>query len=436
LYCYNTSIAQSYLPVYSPVTNVKTPNNSTVQDVHTLIGSDISLTPNQLSALITEITVNYSAQYMEIPSCQYNCHAYTWHVSEGGSKVWIGLDPFDFTAEDIYWTDGSYVEVSESSATKVSYHQSGNHSAIRLSSTWYQSKWGQSALVMHAPNNVPPAYQASLEKRYYIKKSSILISGYDAICTSSTFTVSPTPVSYTWNKSSNLTLVSTSGNTATFTSNGTSGIGWISIVVNGIEVAKRNVQVGIPVITITGPTSTPNGQYAHYYATTPSGTSPTSYQWSLSPQNNNVLYGATSYSLDIAFYTAGNYQLVCRATNSCGQGGYTALNGINVYNTSSYSIAYPNPALSTLTVSFNPELVAQTKASLQSAIGTLGAVKTKGFALDVKLYDSFGTLQRQTTSAGDDVTLDVSGLRNGIYVLHVHDGIAAKPEVHKMIVSH
>lgn len=66
------------------------------------------------------------------PSYQYNCHAYAWHVSEGGEKVWIGFD--GSKAEDIYWTDGSYIEVPESKATKVSYHESGNHSAIRLSS--------------------------------------------------------------------------------------------------------------------------------------------------------------------------------------------------------------------------------------------------------------------------------------------------------------
>jgi hypothetical protein len=47
-----------------------------------------------------------------------------------------------------------------------------------------------------------------------------------------------------------------------------------------------------------------------------------------------------------------------------------------------------------------------------------------------------GTLHRQATSTGEDVMFDVSGLKNGFYILHVHDGIADKPEVHKIIVNH
>lgn len=56
---------------------------------------------------------------------------------EGGDKVWIGIydSPLDKPiAEDVYWEDGSYYEVPESEATKVSYHETGDHSAIRLSS--------------------------------------------------------------------------------------------------------------------------------------------------------------------------------------------------------------------------------------------------------------------------------------------------------------
>jgi hypothetical protein len=134
-----------------------------------------------------------------------------------------------------------------------------------------------------------------------------------------------------------------------------------------------------------------------------------------------------------AFYTAGNYQLVCRATNSCGQGEYT-VTGLTVYEPSSYSLAYPNPASDALTVGINPERVAQAKAALQSQAGTLTAKRT--FLLTIKLYDDSGVLQRQTTSTGESVTLDVSGLKNGFYILHVHDGTAEKPETHKILVKH
>ena len=97
----------------------------------------------------------------------YNCHAYTWHIVEGGDNVWIGLT--SLTDENIYWTDGSYLEVDESIATKVSYYESAdaNHSAVRISNNLYRSKWGVGPLVEHAPNICP--YNASLPKKFYVR---------------------------------------------------------------------------------------------------------------------------------------------------------------------------------------------------------------------------------------------------------------------------
>jgi hypothetical protein len=116
--------------------------------------------------------LNYNgAQLIDVPSYSYNCHAYAWHVVEGGSRVWIGFNTA--TAHNIYWTDGSYIEVPENMATKVNYHPSGNHSAIRINTDWYQSKWGASALVRHRPNAVPPIYQPALPKKYYIRTPTI-----------------------------------------------------------------------------------------------------------------------------------------------------------------------------------------------------------------------------------------------------------------------
>jgi hypothetical protein len=161
-----------------------------------------------------------------------------------------------------------------------------------------------------------------------------------------------------------------------------------------------------------------------------------SYQWILNPVNGNNVYGANTAYFSVAFYNPGLYQVVCRAQNAGGWSEY-AVKNIQVYNPGSYSIAYPNPATTTLNVSFNPEQVEQAKKALQSNASVSGAnASAKPFRLDVKLYDVNGTLYRQATSAGELVTLDVSNLRNGIYVLHVSDGIAAKPEVHKIIVAH
>lgn len=234
---------------------------------------------------------------------------------------------------------------------------------------------------------------------------------------------------YTWRHSSNITLSSKSGNKATFTANA-DGVGWIALTIGSFEVTRRNFWIGtIAVDSISSPTHTPSGQYVTYYAHIPTNATPTGYQWILTPQLNNNLYGANSNVVDIEFNTVGNYQLVCRAYNSCGWGAYTTID-VNVYNRRYYALPYPNPASNELTVSFNPELLAKTIQFLQSSGST-----QRAFSLNIKLLDLYGVVKHQATSFGEDITIDVSGLSNGMYVLQVYDGIASAPETHKVVVK-
>ncbi|MDR2495902.1 MAG: T9SS type A sorting domain-containing protein [Tannerellaceae bacterium] len=195
----------------------------------------------------------------------------------------------------------------------------------------------------------------------------------------------------------------------------------------------KKPSLSVPEIySITGPTSHQNGQYADYQAVLKNGSpTPTNYQWILNPTNGNNLYGTSSSTLTVAFYNAGSYQIVCRAAGANGWGPYTTIN-VQVYNPGSYSAAYPNPVSSTLNVSFDQALVAQAKSSVQA---TGSSQSGKAFVLSIKLYNSNGVLQRQTTTTGQNITLDVSGLPEGLYFLHVHDGIAAKPEIHKILIE-
>ncbi len=107
---------------------------------------------------------NYGATIISEATRAYNCHGYAWNVAEGGDSVWIGLN--SITDENIYWTDGSYVEVDESLATKVSYDENtANHSAARITNNLYRSKWGAGPLVEHAPNSCP--YNTTMPKKFY-----------------------------------------------------------------------------------------------------------------------------------------------------------------------------------------------------------------------------------------------------------------------------
>jgi len=72
-----------------------------------------------------------------------------------------------------------------------------------------------------------------------------VISGPSLLCvgTNYQFSIANIPAGFTWNKSSNITSVLTSGNVAIYTGNAC-GTGWISISYSGIEVFRKNVWVG------------------------------------------------------------------------------------------------------------------------------------------------------------------------------------------------
>ena len=77
------------------------------------------------------VSQNYpNATQLNPPSAtrSYNCHAYTWHMTEGGNAVWIGL--YSISDESIYMTDGSYVQVQQESYPGKVYWGFGTHDAI------------------------------------------------------------------------------------------------------------------------------------------------------------------------------------------------------------------------------------------------------------------------------------------------------------------
>ena len=155
--------------VYQSVTRY-TPKGSPVDAKLLLSGDYDNDTKTYLAGYVTS---EYGVEVVSEATKAYNCHAYAWHMTEGNNNdmVWIGTDG---TQEDVYWNDGSYFEVPESISSKVSYF--GDHSAIRISSNCYQSKWGALPTVRHAPDNVPSGYAPYEQRRYYIRTPSIISS--------------------------------------------------------------------------------------------------------------------------------------------------------------------------------------------------------------------------------------------------------------------
>lgn len=173
--------------MYIPATNIITPNNSIVADCWEFTRGEV--TPSAAdSASWREFLYNTynGAILVDMPSHKYNCHAYAWHIVEGGNKIWMGCGADIFLNGNVnpsctYWMDGSYEEIGSQSATKVSYHRLGNHSAIILDENWYISKWGAGPLAKHHPNDVPPQFQPSLPKKFYRLVADPPCSSIDSI---------------------------------------------------------------------------------------------------------------------------------------------------------------------------------------------------------------------------------------------------------------
>lgn len=191
-----------YSQILTLTQTIKTPNQSVVPDTYILTnGQNPVYTSTQLATLANHLYNNYDgATIIGEPDYRYNCHAYAWCISEGGDTVWIGA--YTNTAEDIYWLDGSYIEVTEGDATKVSYHQSGNHSAIKEGEGWYRSKWGGSFLVRHKLNEVLRGdyvpvlesitnYHPEMPKKFYVRCPSI--QGNSSPCGTEIYSINNLP---------------------------------------------------------------------------------------------------------------------------------------------------------------------------------------------------------------------------------------------------
>lgn len=178
-----------------------------------------TMSNSEKERLKDEIRTFYpNVEILDEPTKAYNCHAYAWHMSDGHPTDYVWM-----SNPSVYWTTGCYYEVPENEATLV--HYLGTHSAIRINSNEYVSKWGRNALIKHAPLDVPLEYGTNL--KYYKKyepKFSCPVS--NVISSTGTFSVDFVPENYTitWSLpddyyAKNCMTVSADGKTCTITRN-------------------------------------------------------------------------------------------------------------------------------------------------------------------------------------------------------------------------
>ena len=83
-------------------------------------------------------------------------------------------------------------------------------------------------------------------------------------------------------------------------------------------------------------------------------------------------------------------------------------------------IVYPNPASNILNIE----------------VGTQARSQPQESTYDIRLHDAQGNILRQAETKGGNVEFNVSNLLNGIYYLHIYDGINEIPEMRQIIVEH
>ena len=116
-----------------------------------------------------------------------------------------------------------------------------------------------------------------------------------------------------------------------------------------------------------------------------------------------------------------------KANNACGSSAWAY--NVFVYagrSSPSGGFAYPNPADNILNVDLD------TFAASNSPVLSIGAHPT----YDVRLYDGLGNMLRQERAGGGIIRFDVSNLPNGLYYLHIYDGVNSTPTRKTIIIQH
>jgi hypothetical protein len=357
---------------------------------------------------------------------RFNCHGYAWYLQGSfTSPRWIGY--YYSTDEDIYMSDGSYVQVlNEMYPGKVSWG-SGDHSAMTTSTSGvWVSKWNRYPLFQHAYNNTP--YGTS-NLKYYVPTS---ITGSSLpLCNSSSreFTARSIPnASYSWNIGSGLTK-SENGNSCTVYSNSYyTGLSWIEVTItspigggqNDVKTSpKLYFWLGIPAPWITGPSSGEVGNSYYFYVHTDDlQYAYSNVDWGLSPNyEGNSIYDY-DYCANAYFYAEQeqSYQISATVQNTCGSGNTTHY--IDIYYYGGYLLT-PNPASSEVTISvINPDQSLNLSKNI----------------FDVSIFNMNGILQVKRKYSGERFSIPVYNLKDGSYIISIDNG---KSVVNKqLIVKH
>ena len=278
----------------------------------------------------------------------------------------------------------------------------------------------------------------TFKKDINVSKINLSISGPSNLCPAdgtSSYGIDNPPIGMTvsWSCSGKLSIV---GNTTGTTCNIKGTTGGLGSVTANVNINGTATQIYKNVDVSSDPAD-PNARiYISHYSvgngmirleiSDPGIYGTKAYIWNAQAISSGSYSQSTQTGPYGDYWTipAGNYNVEVRAVTQCGH-----IIGTNtIYAAGSYSSsASPNPANNTLNVNIE-ELE-------NGGISTLSSTSGQVY-YDIRLYNMQGSLLRSLRVANGQTSIDVSGLPNGNYFLHVYKNGTNEPQVHKVIVSH
>lgn len=436
--------------LYSQPTTIKTPTNVSINAFNIAEVSPSSLALLEADAANWISTYGSSAVRVGPASATYNCHAYAWHIKDGGSTVWINAhSDYDDDPEELkpYWTGASatYESVIASVATVAfygscwagPYDNPCDHSAKVISPTLFESKWGNWPKYQHAPADCP--YVASSITYYKVP-----LGGSNYVCASGT-TLSTLNIAgggYTWsatNASVSGSGYSVSASTSYINTNGTVEVNIASPFSGTTVLAKRSVILGVPDKNYINEATGWIGSGLHLLEPFDETEIATAYTGLGDILERDVqIYDHSDW--DVEYKPAGkvlvNYwhaptpssqNMYIRMRNSCGWSLYKETNWEFYTYLLKYTIA-PNPVKDNLALLFET------------------MVDPKGLPQHIELMHESSTIPvrslkvnqsdfEKIKSDKNTLSFNVRDLPRGIYYLRVGYGDKNKPHIHRVILE-
>jgi hypothetical protein len=298
---------------------------------------------------------------------------------------------------------------------------------------YYESKWGQLAVVRHTKTGVPYADPTNSVNYYASTKITNNISGL--FCSGTrTFSVKAiTGATYVWTNSSGV-IPTGSANQSSFTvqRNGTSeGASWVEVQISTPcssvpKTSRANFTVGSPLTIAASQTGGCSGVYQMWNLSANPFVNGSNYQWTVSYLGTNsqiTIYSPTSATTNVNVKGGGTVKL--SYTDACGVIRNTS---VTVYsNCGSHSFALvvsPNPTNENINLTFNQQIVdtsSNSKLSVQEA-KPINSLESSGKTI-VTLYEfNTGAFVKQWIKKeiiSKTYNFNIPGLRKGLYILQV-----------------